>query len=239
MSDSHWHTRVGETFPTERPTVFIGVPCGKTPVCDAFYHCFYALQAPEGSIWRRVQGGSVARNLNCLVDLAIEHECTHLFIVEDDSVFAPDTVMRLLAHEKPVVAGLCLARNPPFRPYIYSGFVPGKGLAYRPLLPNDAGLIRVAATGMGGILIRTDVFAKLHRPYFEVAYHGETEWGQDILFGKQLIDAGIDVFCDVDVKIGHVTQCEIAAVRSERGWHTVIRVDETRVDLPMSLFQEK
>ena len=102
--------------------VLVGAPCGKQPVCDAFYDCFYGLQLPEGSIKIRAKSGSVPQNLNALVDEAIKYECTHLFIVEDDSMFAPDVVMRLLSHDKDVVTGLCLQRNPPFRPYIYDGF---------------------------------------------------------------------------------------------------------------------
>jgi hypothetical protein len=147
--------------------------------------------------------------------------------------------MRLLAHDKPVVAGLCLSRWPPFRPYIYSRFIPDQGLVFRPLGPDDAGIIRVAATGMGGILIRTDVLRQLQRPYFEVAYHGETEWGQDILFGKKLIEAGVEVFCDVDVMIEHVTECRLAAARTEDGWVTGFRVGATRVNLPMSIFEDQ
>src|SRR5712672_3551326 len=102
--------------------VLVAAPCGKTPVCDGFYDCFYGLQLPEGSIKLRAKSGSVPQNLNAIINEAIKYEATHVFIVEDDSMFAPDTVLRLLSHDKDVVTGLCLQRNPPFRPYIYDGF---------------------------------------------------------------------------------------------------------------------
>lgn len=217
--------------------VLVGAPCGKTPVCDGFYECFYALQIPEGSIRRRARGGSVPRNLNQLVAWALEEHCTHLFIVEDDSTFAPDTVLRLLAHDKPVVAGLCLARHPPFRPYVYSEFVPAEGLRFRPLCADDHGLIRVAATGVGGILIRTDVFRKLSQPYFEIKYANGQEYGQDILYGQKLIEAGIEVYCDLDVPIWHVTQCALASRRDDSGWQTVVKIADTLIEMPSDLLQ--
>lgn len=218
--------------------VLIGVPCGKLPVCGAFYHAFYGLQAPDGSIRHSVTGGSVPGNLNKLVDVALERACTHLFIVEDDSIFAPDTVMRLLAHDKLVVTGLCLNRNAPFRPYIYEDENPATGLTYRTLRAEDTGLIRVGATGMGGILINMEVFHRLKRPYFEVNYVGETEWGQDILFGKKLIEHGIEVFCDLGVTIWHGTDCFLGTKRDEKGWWMLVRIGSAQVEVPLYLFHE-
>src|SRR3954462_7707539 len=119
--------------------VLVGAPCGKNPVCDVFYDCFYGLQLPAGSIAQRARSGSVPQNLNALVDNAINGDFDYLFIVEDDSMFAPDTVLRLLAHDKDVVTGLCLQRHPPFLPYIYEGFDPLIGFYWRPLKETDEG----------------------------------------------------------------------------------------------------
>lgn len=205
--------------------VLAGSPCGKTPVCDHFYDCFYGLILPEGSFAQRAKSGSVAQNLNTLVDQAQNNEFDYLFIVEDDSMFHPQTVLALLRHDKDVVAGLCLQRNAPFRPYLYDGYNPESGLAWRPLKQEDEGLIKVTATGMGGILIKTSVFDKLKKPYFWTEYKGEKEWGQDINFGKSLHEAGIEVFCDLDVPIWHATQCALAAVKENDKWSTIIRID--------------
>lgn len=213
--------------------VLAGNPTGKMPVCNDFFDCFYALDLPEGSIsGRRVVGGSISNNLNTLVDMAIDEGCTHLFIVEDDSLFGRDTVMRLLAHDVPVVAGLCRSRAMPFRSYVYSGIDGDEGLTYYTLKPTDKGLIRCAATGMGGILINTEVFKKLKKPYFQTYFAGTKEWTQDIVFGKSLIDAGIDVYCDLGVTIGHVTQCVLGSALGPDGWNIVLRVHSAIVNIP-------
>lgn len=205
--------------------VLCGAPCGKTPVYDLFYDSFTTLEIPHGSIKQRVTGGSVPSNLNKIVESAIEHKASHVFIVEDDSSFAPNTLIRLLTHDKPVVTGLCRSRQAPFRPYIYDGLDLKLGLLWRDLTPEDSGLIKVSATGMGGILIKMSVFDKLKKPYFHSYYDGETEWGQDIVFGKSLIEAGIDVYCDLDVIIDHATQCVISSEKIGTEWKTVVKIN--------------
>lgn len=212
-------------------TVFIGVPCGKQPVCDSFYDCLYTLVIPEGSQIQRAKSGSVSSNLNTLVELARPFD--YLFIVEDDSMFHPLTVINLLKHDKDVVAGLCPSRTPPFNAYIYNKG-DERGLTRRKITDADSGLIKVDATGMGGILIKMSVFDKLKKPYFEIAFKDEVEWGQDILFNKKLIEAGIEVFCDTDVPIWHATSCCLGTVKRDGKWNTTIRIGGYNVEIPIA-----
>ncbi len=211
------------------PTIYVAAPCGKTPVCDVFYDCFYGLQLPEGSAISRARLGTVPANLNKIVEVGKSFD--YIFIVEDDSMFGPDTVLRLLQHDKDVVAGLCVSRQAPFMPYIYQA-VGNDEILPRPLLPEDTGLIKVAATGMGGILIKTSVFDKLTKPYFHTFFDGEIEWGQDILFAKSLVKAGIEVFCDTDVTIWHATQCALGAIKNDKNeWQTVVRINNQNISV--------
>ncbi len=220
------------------PKVLVGAPCGKVPVCNEFYGCFYGLHVPPGSDWTRPIGGSVPHNLNVIVDQALSGGYSHVFIVEDDSLFPQDVVLRLLKHDVPVVAGLCRSRSAPFRSYIYKG-LNENGLGWYTLTPKDSGLIKCSATGMGGILIKTDVFKSLTRPYFHSYFVGDQEWSQDIVFGKSLIDAGIDVYCDTDIIIGHTTQCVLGSERTDEGWTIVVRIDQAMVSLPQPVESAK
>lgn len=209
--------------------ILAAAPCGKTPVCDGFYDCLYGLALPENSVIQRAKGGSVPQNLNAICKLAIDGNFDYFFIVEDDSMFAPDTVIRLLQHDKDVVTGLCLNRNPPFYPYIYNELDEDGRLRYRALTNQDDGLIKVLGTGMGGILIKTDVLKKLKQPYFHHYFKDGEEWGQDIVFQKSLIDAGIEVFCDLNVTIWHATHCSLAAIKLDGKWNTILRVAEENI----------
>lgn len=210
--------------------VLVGAPCGKNPVYDKFYDSFATLDAPPGSAKIRAVEGSVPHNLNRIVEEAEKGGFSHVFIVEDDSHFASDSLTRLLAHDKPVVTGLCRSRQAPFRPYIYDGLDGDAGLKWRDLTDNDEGLIKVAATGMGGILINMDVFKRLTKPYFRTAFVGEVEWGQDILFGKSLIEAGIDVYCDTDVIIHHATLCTVGSAKIGGEWRTTMTINTADFD---------
>jgi hypothetical protein len=212
--------------------VYVGAPCGKTAVCDSFYDAFYSLILPEGSIRQRVKNGTVATNLNTIIDQARKNECTHVFIVEDDSMFHPSTVINLLTHDKDVVAGICPNRNPPFHPYIYDALPTGE-INYRPLTSDDKGLIRVGATGMGGILIKMSVFDKLTKPYFHTYFQDGAEWGQDIVFNKSLIKAGIEVYCDLNMPIWHANHCAIATMFENGQWRTIIKIGESMVSVPV------
>lgn len=216
-----------------KPTVFCASPCGKTPNYDLFYDAFWNLQLPPGSQRGRVTGGSVPANLNKACQDALEHKCSHLFIVEDDSWFEKDTVTKLLKHDKPVVTGLCRSRQWPFRPYIYSGIAEDQslGLEWYDLTPADKGLIKCGATGMGGILVNLDVLKKLKYPYFETYYHNDVEWGQDIVFGKKLIEAGVDVYCDLDTIIWHKTECVLGTEKAGDDWLTVVKINKGTVKL--------
>jgi hypothetical protein len=215
----------------ENSKVFVGVPCGKSPVCDAFYDCLYSLVLPEGSQIQRVKSGSTTQNLNAIIELARGFD--YVFIVEDDSMFSPYVVLNLLRHNKDVVAGLCPTRTPPFNAYIYSKG-DERGLQFRKIQNHESGLIKVDATGMGGILIKMSVFDKLNKPYFENKYIGQQEWGQDIIFNKQLISAGVEVYCDTDVTIWHATHCSLATLKKEDGtWCTTIRIGTFHIDIPI------
>jgi hypothetical protein len=235
MEDVDAHRTALERLPM-KPKVLVGAPCSKVPVFDKFYDAFYTMTIPEETDSMRHIGGCVPENLNKIVDHALRTDCTHVFIVEDDSEFERDTLIRLLKHDKPVVAGLCRQRGSPFRPYLYSGIADNGKLEWRPLKDTDPnGLIGPAdglvATGMGGILIRTDVFNKLKRPYFWHTYIGEEYWGQDILFNKSLIAAGVDVWCDLSVTIWHANQCTIGSKKTDSGaWATVFKIDTTAFD---------
>jgi hypothetical protein len=215
----------------ENSRVYVAVPCGKHAECDSFYDCLYSLALPEGSQIQRLKSGSVSQNLNTAVELARGFD--YICIFEDDSMFHPNTVLQLLLHQKDVVAGICPSRTPPFNAYIYDKG-DSRGLLRRKIEDSDEGLIKVDAIGMGGILIKMSVFDKLKKPYFEIKFINEVEWGQDILFNKQLIAAGIEVYCDTDVPIWHATRCSLGTIKKNGKWLTTVRIGTFNIEIPIA-----
>lgn len=210
-------------------SVLLAAPCGETPRCDVFYDNFYNLNLPEGSFRERVRGGSLSANRNRIVEIAKERKLSHIFFVDDDTMFHPNMVLDLLAHSKDVVAGHCCQRLPPFRSYVFDSIQDGK-LGFKNLT-NETGLIKVLGVGVGGFLIRTGVFDYLPKPYFCNNYVGEVEWGDDILFNKKLIEAQIEVYCDLDQRIFHASKCAVYPEFKDGKWTKCVVVGSSVIRL--------
>lgn len=212
--------------------VLCAAPCGKNPVCDGFYDCFYDLVLPEGSQRLRAKGGSLPSNRNEIIKKAQEGGFTHVFLIDDDNMVAHDFVSRLLAHDKDVVAGHCLQRLPPFRSYVFGGMNEEGKLGFQNLTV-ETGLVKVTGVGTSGILIKTSVFDKLTKPYFYHTFRSETEWGDDINFNKSLTENNIEIYCDLDATIWHATNASVAPIFEDGQWKFQIKIGDAIAKFPV------
>ena len=121
---------------------------------------------------------------------------THVLWLDADMTFPPDAALRLLAHEKDIVAANYVTRVAPSRPTarrdgqcIWSG--------------EATGLEAVDHVGMGVFLMRTSVVANIPRPRFWYSTPTETE---DVFFCNRLREAGHTIYIDHDLsrEVGHV-----------------------------------
>lgn len=138
---------------------------------------------------------------NKLAKIAIEEGMEWLLFIDDDHAFKHDLLLRLLAHDVPIVGSLYLQRMLPFSPIAYSHKTEDD--YYIPIdltsLP-DTGLVEVQAVGTGGMLIRTEVFRELEYPWFE---HGRAS--EDLIFCDRAREAGFPIYCDLGSRLGHFT----------------------------------
>jgi hypothetical protein len=69
-------------------------------------------------------------------------------------------------------------------------------------------LVKVQGVGMGCMLMKTEVFDKLEKPYFEFQYKEDTEdyFGEDFILLGKLRNLGYEVFIDtqLSMKVKHV-----------------------------------
>jgi len=132
------------------------------------------------------------------------------FIVffDTDVVPPPDTIMRLVSHDLPVVGGLYFMDKPPYWPLLFRKKSPI--LLVRPLYgetgqydivdnwePGE--LLKVDAIGMGCTAIRRDVLEKLKYPWFSFA-----EGTEDLFFCRKVRSLGIPIYCDTSIVCGHL-----------------------------------
>jgi len=204
----------------------IGVPCSDTGRYSAFADSLANLDKQGATVlfaistWRH-------KARNQLVRWMLESESEWLLMVDDDHVFAPDLLTRLLSHDKDIVAALCLRRDEPYSPFCFSEIgEDGRFLALDLAAHESGGLVRVATVGTGAILIRRAVLEHLSEPWFRVT----SDSGEDMLFCQDAAAAGFEIHCDLDTCVGHLTTAVVWPARIPEGWKVGFVIsDETRI----------
>lgn len=156
-------------------------------------------------------GTMIAGQRMALVNDALASECSHILFVDSDMTFPSDALLRLLAHDKPVVAANCARRRIPTGPTAVKFLADGTSQEVH-TAPGQEGLEQVNLVGAGFLLIRMDVFAALKEPYFATPWVADRRhhMGEDTFFCLACGNAGIPIFIDHGVSgdIGHLGEFE-------------------------------
>ena len=163
---------------------------------------------------------------------AIEKGAEWLIFLDDDHVFGPNLLERLLSHEKPVVGSLYLQRMMPFAPVAYSHKTEDE--VYIPVNLQNHGaddLIEVAAVGTGGMLIRAEVLHAMEEPWFE---HGRAS--EDLIFCDRVYELGLGpIYCDLGARLGHMSPAAVWPAHSGEDWEVGFALsDGFRLTVPIS-----
>lgn len=138
-----------------------------------------------------LDGTWIAKSRCMLAQQAIDNNCDYILFIDDDMVFPPDTIHRLLEHQRDICGVLYSRRGPPF------GAIGTLKNKYQ-----RSGLAEATQLGTGVILIKTSVFSQIEQPWF---LWTETH-SDDIFFIEKCLAAGIEAWCDLDLskEIGHI-----------------------------------
>jgi GT2 family glycosyltransferase len=155
-----------------------------------------------------------------IVEAVLACDCfDYIWWLDDDMVFPPDTLVRLLAHQKPVVTAIAYQRKEPYAPCIFEWKdleehekqVAKKEVAevggYYDHLQNmeRTGLRKIDGCGSACVLVDVDVYRKLQdagkRPWYS-----NRAFGEDLHFTRlcNLSEPEIKVYADTDLIIGHI-----------------------------------
>lgn len=162
------------------------------------------------------EGLVVGRMRNELVQAALDSGCDAVCFIDDDHVFAPESLNRLLAWDVPVVGALYPTRTPPYRSTCVIGVDASGG--FRGLTETEAatdGLVPVDALGMGLTVIRRAVFEQIPSPWFRVSHAHGRDIDDGMYFCASCQSAGIPLAVDAGLKIGHLAL--VAAQYSPNG----------------------
>lgn len=151
-------------------------------------------------------GTLVVNQRETLVQQALDVGATHIMWIDSDMGFPKDTVERLLAHNKSIVAGNYSTRRKPFKTVAYKRI-----LDWRSYLVHDnesKELVEVEGIGMGCMLERTDVYKVLPKPWFALEYQAKSDdhMGEDMYHCRSLKTAGYTVYVDpvISTKLQHI-----------------------------------
>lgn len=147
-------------------------------------------------------------------ETALNQNATWLCQFDDDMVFEPDVIQRLLSHNQDVVCALAYGRRPPFKTCVYSS--PNhemKGIEH-------TGLRRVDLSGFAVSLIKIDVFRRLQSRGVCRWWGNFNETGEDFYFSKVLADAGEPLHVDTDLIVGHIGDPTVIDEKFKKEWET-------------------
>lgn len=198
------------------PSVFIGIPSNTHWLADfgmSLAGLMSAIGRPlaNGAHIERVQlwntkGSILTRSRATLVKKALELECSHILFLDSDMTFPSWTLHQLLRHNKAVIAANCPVKTLPSLPTARQlGDTPAGKLVYS---GDNVGIEKVWRVGTGVMLIKTNVFAQLAKPWFAIKYNEtiDDDTGEDWHFCELLERADIPIFVDhvLSKQIGHV-----------------------------------
>lgn len=130
-----------------------------------------------------------------LADQAVDYNSEYTLWLDSDITFPSTLAVKLLKHNQNFVACNYVKRTPPH-----------KGVAYEKMYDwnnplsfefRDS-LIKIEGIGLGCVLMKTDIFKKLTKPYFDFKYNSTTnDWlGEDMVLCEKIRQLGIELFVD-------------------------------------------
>jgi hypothetical protein len=179
--------------------------------------------------WR--MGANRGAMRNALAQACLDQGADWIFYVDDDQCFQTGVLIRLLSHQQPVVSALIVQRAAPFLPTAYAERdADGKYLTLDLSSVGHNNLVRVAATGTGGLLVRADVLRQLGSPWFVYS----EDFGEDLFFANRLAEAGVPMLVDTGCPMGHVAPAAVFPKWDGGKWVAEFKyADGTTVVTPM------
>lgn len=140
-----------------------------------------------------------------LIEEAKNIGADYVLWLDSDMMFPSTTALRLLAHNKDIVGGNYLRRSKPLKTVAYTDL--SNWDSWVPLEAKEE-LVKVEGVGMGCLLMKTNVFEKLNKPYFKFTFKEDSQdwYGEDFNLQSDLREKGYEIYIDtlLSVNIKHL-----------------------------------
>ena len=206
---------------SQQNKVLIGVPTEEYARRSDFYDYFNLLQKPNNSMVLFCHERSPAKSRNILIEQAEQHDCTHVLFIDDDMAYPPDSLMKLLENaDKDLVSGLYFSRTFPHQPLAFD-VADENGAALHMYMEEDTPrIVPIVAAGFGFLLARIESLHKMEKPYVRLGELDPQEWCDDIGFFNRARKAGLQAYCDTEVRVGHIGTMIIWPNKFDGRWYS-------------------
>lgn len=130
-----------------------------------------------------------------LLEKAKQVKSEYVLWLDSDMMFPSTTAIRLLNHNKDIIACNYMKRTNERKSVAYTDL--NDWNSWLPMEVKDE-LIEVQGVGMGCMLMKIKVFDKLQKPYFEFTYKEDTQdfFGEDFNLQKKLREENYKIYID-------------------------------------------
>lgn len=193
--------------------VFIATPCGDLSRYPEFWGSLLHQKLPPGVtlIPDQQRGTYISENQNVLARRFLAGDADYFWLTNDDQVYMPDCLARLLGRDVDICCPVCIQRNAPFTPLLYDRDDESEPNGLRPLWLNRMvrGLYKIVAAGGGGMLVKRKVMEAIKDPWWEVKTvtppdgRPPNQMSEDIDFARKARAAGFSLWADTECIVGH------------------------------------
>lgn len=156
------------------------------------------------------KGYNTAENRNYITAQAMRANCTHLLLLDDDMIYEPDGLVKLVKSGKEIIGGAGKVRNLEQEDKnMVVEYLDGQEKTDKEFSETQD-IFKVNAIGGCLLLIDLSIIPKLKTPLFWYKVHdiGMVEMSNDWWFCERAREAGYDIWCDPTIKLGHIGDYE-------------------------------
>lgn len=181
------------------------------------HYSFASMELPPNRyILKSPEGGDIAEIRQKMAEKAVVDGASHLLWIDADMIFPEDMVVRMFkvmeTTDAKMVGVVCYRGYPPYDPLIWHPVDSDRLM--RPFTDFQFGdIVDASKVGCAALLVDTDVFHGLPKPWFQIEEITETssdeirkviKRGEDTYFTRNATSAGFPLKVITEVDVGHL-----------------------------------
>jgi hypothetical protein len=191
--------------------VVIGIPSRGTIDSRFLTHMLnFQMRLPTGISYKYCcpRGLPVDKARTKIVEYALEKDSKYIMFIDDDTFVPAGAIGKMMSADKDAISGIVWTKRVPSEPVIFEEVEIGPyfGFPIGEVFP-------IYAAGLACVLVKTDVFRRMKRPWFAVNWSAKDKktgdltfhkLGEDYHFWYKLKNMGIQAYADGSVFCDHL-----------------------------------